>query len=188
MLGRGRSTARWCWRITSLRAGGGVAQAGSVSRVTGNGRWQAGATVKWPNDIYLRGRKCAGILAEARSDFVVVGVGLNVFSAPAAAECDTPAIALGDVVAEAPGREQVLAAVLDGIMREVECCGSGFLGQVRRLREVCYLAGKTIGFNAGGRQHCGTVSGIAEDGSLLVVVDGVEVAYPQAAEIRVIRE
>jgi BirA family biotin operon repressor/biotin-[acetyl-CoA-carboxylase] ligase len=37
------------------------------------------AEVKWPNDIWLQGRKCAGILVEARPQdgWAVVGVGLN---------------------------------------------------------------------------------------------------------------
>ena len=43
--------------------------------------------LKWPNDLYCKGRKCGGILVEASSPaptnggpFVVVGVGLNVNS------------------------------------------------------------------------------------------------------------
>ncbi|MEX0620324.1 MAG: biotin--[acetyl-CoA-carboxylase] ligase [Solirubrobacterales bacterium] len=37
------------------------------------------AQVKWPNDIWLEGRKCAGILVEARPQdgWAVVGIGLN---------------------------------------------------------------------------------------------------------------
>lgn len=36
------------------------------------------AALKWPNDLLTGDRKCAGILAEASGDAVVVGVGLNV--------------------------------------------------------------------------------------------------------------
>jgi len=37
------------------------------------------AEVKWPNDVWIEGRKCAGILVEARPQegWAVVGVGLN---------------------------------------------------------------------------------------------------------------
>jgi BirA family biotin operon repressor/biotin-[acetyl-CoA-carboxylase] ligase len=37
------------------------------------------ALVKWPNDVWLEGRKCAGILVEARPQdgWAVVGIGLN---------------------------------------------------------------------------------------------------------------
>ena len=41
------------------------------------------AEVKWPNDVWLDGKKCAGILVEAKTraselDALVVGIGLNV--------------------------------------------------------------------------------------------------------------
>ena len=44
-------------------------------------------TYKWPNDILLAGRKVAGVLLEAESkgdalDWLVVGVGVNLVSAP----------------------------------------------------------------------------------------------------------
>lgn len=34
--------------------------------------------IKWPNDVMIDGRKCCGILAEARDGVVVLGIGLNV--------------------------------------------------------------------------------------------------------------
>jgi BirA family biotin operon repressor/biotin-[acetyl-CoA-carboxylase] ligase len=41
----------------------------------------ATATIKDPNDVLVRGRKAAGILAEA-GEHVVLGIGVNVGSAP----------------------------------------------------------------------------------------------------------
>src|SRR3954469_11442378 len=42
------------------------------------------ARVKWPNDVWLEGRKVAGILAEARNGgWVVLGIGVNVALDPA---------------------------------------------------------------------------------------------------------
>ncbi len=35
-------------------------------------------TIKWPNDIYLDGKKLVGILTEAGPDYVVIGIGVNV--------------------------------------------------------------------------------------------------------------
>jgi BirA family biotin operon repressor/biotin-[acetyl-CoA-carboxylase] ligase len=40
-----------------------------------------GAAIKEPNDVLVDGRKVAGILAEA-SDHVVLGIGVNVGTAP----------------------------------------------------------------------------------------------------------
>ncbi len=36
------------------------------------------SALKWPNDIYLNGRKLGGILCETRGEYLVAGIGLNV--------------------------------------------------------------------------------------------------------------
>jgi BirA family biotin operon repressor/biotin-[acetyl-CoA-carboxylase] ligase len=52
------------------------------------------ARVKWPNDVWLEGRKVAGILAEARNGgWVVLGIGVNVALDPATLPPDVAAIA-----------------------------------------------------------------------------------------------
>jgi BirA family transcriptional regulator, biotin operon repressor / biotin---[acetyl-CoA-carboxylase] ligase len=63
------------FRLTMLT---GSAVAAAVETVTG-----LTAGVKWPNDVFVNGRKVAGILSEAsliegRVDFVVIGIGMNV--------------------------------------------------------------------------------------------------------------
>jgi BirA family transcriptional regulator, biotin operon repressor / biotin---[acetyl-CoA-carboxylase] ligase len=54
----------------SLIAGGAVAEA--ITRVTG-----IEPSVKFPNDVLIRGRKVAGILAESSEGRVVLGIGVN---------------------------------------------------------------------------------------------------------------
>lgn len=53
--------------------------------------------LKWPNDIYLNGRKLAGLLAQARQGEsftdVVVGIGLNLREAPPALGQEVAALA-----------------------------------------------------------------------------------------------
>jgi BirA family biotin operon repressor/biotin-[acetyl-CoA-carboxylase] ligase len=51
----------------------GLSLVAAVGRVTG-----VAAALKWPNDLLVGGAKCAGLLAEATADGVVVGFGLNV--------------------------------------------------------------------------------------------------------------
>jgi BirA family biotin operon repressor/biotin-[acetyl-CoA-carboxylase] ligase len=38
--------------------------------------------LKWPNDLLIDGAKCAGILLERQGDAVVIGMGVNLVSAP----------------------------------------------------------------------------------------------------------
>lgn len=69
---------------------------------------EAGARLKWPNDIMVAGRKAGGILCEARwtgsrLGWVAVGVGLNV-GGPVSPDFAQSAIALADVV---PGLDRI---------------------------------------------------------------------------------
>lgn len=62
--------ARWGW----LPLLAGVALADTVRQIA-----KLDAGLKWPNDLLIGGRKCAGVLAEvALPGAVVVGIGLNV--------------------------------------------------------------------------------------------------------------
>ncbi|MEX0867300.1 MAG: biotin--[acetyl-CoA-carboxylase] ligase [Pirellulales bacterium] len=63
------------WPLLSLAVG--VAIVDAVQAVTGDSI----AQLKWPNDVYMSGRKAAGILIEApphRRDLLAIGVGINV--------------------------------------------------------------------------------------------------------------
>lgn len=59
--------------IAELSLVGGVAVAESVEAATA-----LAAQIKWPNDVLVNRRKVAGLLAEAGSGAVVLGIGLNV--------------------------------------------------------------------------------------------------------------
>ena len=59
--------------------------------------------LKWPNDVLLRGAKVSGILMELFEFQVVVGVGINLASAPVVEGRET--IAVADVVSERPPRD-----------------------------------------------------------------------------------
>lgn len=199
-LGRGRRGASWVcepgdgllfsmvlrpsfaqaqWSRIALAAGIGIVDAI-------NGKWGLNAKVKWPNDIYIQNKKCAGILTEAREDFVIVGIGMNVMSAPSARDARMDAIAVADMVTGPISREMVLAEVLQGVANEVGACAVKFDDQVDRLQKNCYLTGKCVTFNAHEKSFAGLVSGIGSDGALLVEVDGVMMSFSQASDITLV--
>lgn len=62
----------------------GVAVHAAIEEVlaAGDGVHTPALHIKWPNDLLLGGRKVAGILAERVQDTVVIGVGVNLCSAP----------------------------------------------------------------------------------------------------------
>jgi BirA family biotin operon repressor/biotin-[acetyl-CoA-carboxylase] ligase len=70
VLLRPRTNPRWYGWLPLLA---GVALVETVRRLG-----EVDAVLKWPNDLLIDGRKCAGILAEVVPDGVVLGIGLNV--------------------------------------------------------------------------------------------------------------
>ena len=76
------------------------------------------AAVKWPNDVLLRGRKVAGVLAEAvwegaRPQAVVVGIGINLApEALSGANPDFPPTTVAAVLGAPPPRWDFLARLL----------------------------------------------------------------------------
>ncbi len=164
-----------CWSRIALSTGLAIAE---VLRT----EFGVPAEVKWPNDIYIHGRKCAGILVETRGDFVIVGVGLNVDAAPK----EEASVAVNDLLASPVSREKILARVLDMILKESAACENEFPAQLARLREICYLSGKKIVFSAEEKNQSGEVLGIGIDGGLIVENETGVTTYVQAAEIRVV--
>jgi BirA family biotin operon repressor/biotin-[acetyl-CoA-carboxylase] ligase len=77
--------------------------------------------LKWPNDIFIRGKKVGGILTESRTaggrlDYVVVGMGLNVnlgiFALP---ELRGTATSLSEELGREVSRLELLWGILEGI-------------------------------------------------------------------------
>jgi len=81
------------------------------------------ASIKWPNDVLLEGRKMCGILAEAHwqgewLDAVVLGIGINVAPASVPDEKDLlfPATSVEDVLGRPVDRLALLYAVLERLV------------------------------------------------------------------------
>jgi BirA family transcriptional regulator, biotin operon repressor / biotin---[acetyl-CoA-carboxylase] ligase len=74
--------------------------------------------LKWPNDVMLNRRKVAGILAEMRSDRVVVGIGINVNQTREQLPVDS-ATAAGSL-RSLTGREYDRSALLARLLERLE--------------------------------------------------------------------
>ena len=161
------------WNRLALAAGLGIVNAL-------RDEWGIPAEIKWPNDVYIDGKKAAGILVESQDGFAVIGVGLNIASSPEGGDSTSLSEQLGATLS----REEVLAALLDGILTEAKDCSDGFSEQMKRMRLVCWLSGKQIVFRSNQELWSGKVVGLGDDGSLLVVIDGVVQSFQQAELIR----
>lgn len=76
------------------------------------------ASVKWPNDVLVDGRKIAGVLVEVRG-FAVVGIGLNVLQQPEhfPPDCRLPPTSIALETKTTADRVAVAAALLDQLER-----------------------------------------------------------------------
>ena len=145
----------------------------------------AAVTLKWPNDVLVNGLKVAGLLTEVVNGAAVVGVGVNAnFDASQLSEGLRPhATTLRTVT-----RQKVdLVALRDALLRgfaaalDVRGLDDETLEAVRaRLHGVGEPAKLRLGDGATMR---GTLLGLADDGRVRLLVDGVETLAPAGAEM-----
>ena len=104
-------------RLPELPLVAGEACAEAIAVVTG-----LEPEIKLPNDILLSGRKAAGILAEARDERVVLGIGINVNIAEddLPTEVDRPATSLLVEAGREIDRVELLVALLDRLERRYD--------------------------------------------------------------------
>jgi BirA family biotin operon repressor/biotin-[acetyl-CoA-carboxylase] ligase len=97
-------------RLPELSVVAGVAAAEAIERETG-----LRPEVRFPNDLLIRGRKVAGILAEARDDRVVLGIGINanLSEEELPTNVDTPATSLSIESGAPVNRAELLATLLE---------------------------------------------------------------------------
>lgn len=140
-------------------------------------RPDAQCQVKWPNDVWLEGRKLSGILIEAKPQegWAVIGVGLNLSIEPHEFPGDLrqPATSLGGGVTP-EGARHALDAQLDrwAYAEEEETLAEWRSRDGLRGREVSWEDGS------------GVASGIDDRGNLIVVVPGGDSVSLGAGEVQ----
>jgi BirA family biotin operon repressor/biotin-[acetyl-CoA-carboxylase] ligase len=156
--------------VRLLTIAAGVALAEGIHAATG-----LQPLLKWPNDVYLGGRKLAGILAEAGSSsagvqHVVVGCGLNLM----------PAAYPPDVAARATSIESELGRPIDRGLVFVECLAALHLryGELQSRTSAAIVArwrdraastlGRRVEWDAAGVTRHGVAEDIDDTGALLV--------------------
>ncbi len=177
--------SRAIWpRLTHLA---GLAVADAIESQTG-----LRAQLKWPNDIYLAGRKVAGILLDAypsgvEGGFAIAGIGLNANMArdDFPPDLEETATALSIETGSAIDRSALAAGVIRCAARRFAGAGDPdrWITALRELRQRSLLHGKLISAALpGGSRLDGTVSGLGPEGELLVTDASGQIATVASAD------
>ena len=171
--------------VSLLTIAAGVALADGIQAATG-----LQPQLKWPNDVYIGGRKLAGILAEAGTSHagvqhVVLGCGINLM----------PAAYPPDVAARATSIESELGRPIDRGLLFVECLAALHLRYcellsragadvIARWRDrATSTFGRRVEWDVAGVTRRGVAEDIDETGALLVR-DGAARARVISGEVR----
>lgn len=147
-------------------------------------------SVKWPNDVYIRKKKVAGVLIEIEGQFdsdchCIIGVGINV-NLPA----DTSGItqAWTDIQHEINhrvDRNYLLACYLNHLMTVLEQFSKdGLSGFIDEWNQYNLYQNKSVTLQLGTGSVRGVCLGIDDQGALLMNVEGVVKRY-HGGEIRI---
>ncbi|MEM9703137.1 MAG: biotin--[acetyl-CoA-carboxylase] ligase, partial [Planctomycetota bacterium] len=127
------------------------------------------ALVKWPNDVLVRDRKCAGVLLESPArDRLVIGVGVNVRNRVADGPPDVrdDAISLADAGASVATPAAILAETLERLAERIDQLAAGDERLAGDLAARCFLTGREVTLAVGGRRETGVCVGVAPNGAL----------------------
>ncbi|AGS34154.1 biotin holoenzyme synthetase [Corynebacterium maris DSM 45190] len=145
----------------------------------------APATLKWPNDVLIDGRKLCGILAEAASgpdgEFtVVVGVGLNhLLTREQLPVPHATSLALEGVDVT---REQLTVDVLTALAARLEQWQANDPQLMADYRATCSSIGQDVRLEAPTGNVEGTVIAVADDGR--IIIDGEAFAAGDVTHLR----
>ena len=138
------------------------------------------ARVKWPNDVWIEGRKVAGILAEAHGkDWAVLGIGVNVGARPG----EPSARGGGDRRHARPRPEQVEPTLVELLSALEQRLTEGRDATLAALRDRDALLGQHVRWQDGE----GTGAGIDETGALLVNLPDGSTTALSAGEVTLTR-
>lgn len=148
----------------------------AVAKAMGEQGLEAG--IKWPNDIYCRGRKLTGILTEMsaemdRINYVVIGTGINVNIPQSSfpADIQDKAGSMSDMLGHNVDRVAFLQSILQYMEAlYLDVLQNGFAGLLNQWRQYSITLGQEISVLGMQEQESfvGTAKDIDDDGALLV--------------------
>lgn len=130
--------------------------------------------IKWPNDVYLEGKKLNGTLIEIKTvethaTEVIIGIGINV-NMLEATQIDQPWISLKQVLKKHIERTELIIHLTNHLLKGLALFEhAGFQAFNEVYKDYDYLYNKAVKVMHHATIFEGQASGIGEDGSLKII-------------------
>lgn len=125
--------------------------------------------LKWPNDVLVNGSKVSGILLESHNGSIILGVGVNLISAPEPGSTPYPATSLRAEGADI-GRDDLLRIFLGELFKMVGLWRTGGFAPVRLawLARACGIGKPVVARLQNGEEATGTFADLDDEGALVI--------------------
>ncbi len=144
--------------------------------------------IKWINDLFINGKKLAGILAEGKMDpdgkmeYLVIGLGINVYKNSLSNEISAIATTLEEASGKRFERERIIAALASRIIGGLYCAADE--KTLSEYKERMELLGENISVRPIlGEEYTARAVDVLSDYSLLVERESGEKERVYSAEV-----
>jgi len=132
--------------------------------------------IKWPNDVYIGGKKVAGILIESpagselNKNRLIIGIGVNINNSlrDAPVEIGSAGTALCDVTGSCHDAQATLVSALQAMQNRCAQLARDDRQLPQTWQRLCWLTGKQVEVQTNNGQITGTCAGIDMRGDLIV--------------------
>jgi BirA family transcriptional regulator, biotin operon repressor / biotin---[acetyl-CoA-carboxylase] ligase len=146
----------------------GLAAAEAIAQVA-----SVGADLRWPNDVLVKGKKCAGILVQLHDGTLITGIGINVNQTGFPGELAPIATSLHIATGRDHDIEQLLQTLLRLIDEHVDnLMNNGRDAVLRAFSQASsYVRGRRVVVDQNGRELTGVTDGLDPQGFLFLRQD-----------------
>ncbi len=124
--------------------------------------------VKWPNDVYVKGKKISGILAERTKNRIIVGIGLNVNQRSFSTDLEGRATSLYLTTGKSWDRRNILLGILEKLEEYLENYRREGFGKFReRIEDKLLFKGEEV-VVLSEKPTAGILEGLDEEGFLIL--------------------
>jgi BirA family biotin operon repressor/biotin-[acetyl-CoA-carboxylase] ligase len=134
---------------------------------------QLAPDLRWPNDVLVNGKKCAGILAQVEGEAIIAGIGINVRQAMFPAAISDVATSLRIEGAPDVRREDLLIALVEAVDRSCKILTEQGPRAIFEMftQSSTYVSGRRVRVDQKDQIIEGVTCGLDESGFLIVRED-----------------